>query len=105
MNNKGSTYRHRTAIVNSILKAIASESVDQLKGILTTHLMYTAYVNHNQLSRYLDEMEKSDLVKIEIKKDSKILQKYKEHTFVTITSKGRDFLKLYNTLEQITDVI
>ena len=104
-NNKGATYRHRTAIVNSILRAITNEHVDQTEGILVTHLMYTAYVNHTQLTKYLEEMEKQGLIKVDVRKDANALQKDKKHAFITATPKGHEFIKLYDTMEHMTNVL
>lgn len=79
-------YRSRTDIVSQILEAANG-------GTTKTKIMYSAYLSYAQLRDYLSVMLENGLLEYEPG-----VSKYKT------TSKGLQFLKMYNEMGQLTSV-
>ena len=80
-------YRSRTDIVSQILEAANG-------GTTKTKIMYSAYLSYAQLRDYLSVMIENGLLEYEPG-----ASRYKT------TSKGLQFLKMYNEMGQLTSVV
>ncbi|MCD6477149.1 MAG: hypothetical protein J7K26_03255 [Candidatus Aenigmarchaeota archaeon] len=81
--------RSKIAILVDILKLI------QRKGrAKPTHILYGANLSHTRLKNYLEMLEEQGFIEIEL---------IKGHKFYKITSKGRDFIKEFKKIEEISE--
>ncbi len=69
----------------------------QEKGgeIKPTHLMYKANLAHRQLKSYLEELVEKQFVKT---------IKRKEHEYILITDKGREFVQKIDEIKRFEDM-
>jgi len=75
-------YRGRLQIIRDILLVLVSED-----GSKKTRIMYGANLSYRLVTQYLDDALKAGLLKFDGK------------SIYTITSRGEDFLKFYETYE------
>jgi len=75
-------YRGRLQIIRDVLLVLVSED-----GSKKTHIMYGANLSYRLVTQYLDDALKAGLLKFDGK------------SIYTITSRGEDFLKFYETYE------
>ena len=82
------TYRSRDEITASLLQYAAEKGT-----IAKTKMMYNSFLSYSQLLQYLEFLTSNALLKYD-----KLDKKYK------ITSKGLEFLDVYNKIEKLVKI-
>ncbi len=82
--------RTQIDIIYDMLRAIQ----DKGGRIKPTHLLYKSNLSHKRMTFYLDDLKLRKLVSEEQKDD---------HSFITITDMGNEFLANYRRIKDLTD--
>ena len=90
MAEEGSKHRSRSRIFADILR-----SIDVGENMKITHLLHSANVPHDRLVKYLDQMEKSNLIARSADGDGPAY---------LITQKGKKYLIEFKKLEEFSSI-
>jgi predicted transcriptional regulator len=94
-------YRSKNDIIGHILEAVNSSGD---KGLTKTKIMYTVFLSHAPLQKYLSVLLEKGLIKQqhkELEKDDKEQQQSSYYYYYRITDKGRRFLQIYRELSEM----
>jgi predicted transcriptional regulator len=78
-------YRSKGRIFADILKAVQED-----ERAITTHILYKSNLSHDRLTKYLQNLEESGLLKRSDEKDKTVYE---------ITDKGKQFLSEFQKME------